>query len=342
VSLDGARAGQLRSLKLRVLVREHLGESVSESDLIPVDFSRGAAVLHGDIAWVLVGEQTSRGLGPALLWALKNESTSLNVIADTDAEVLARQATHFTYPIAVWQSEGRLLVRAYAASHAMPTEPKSSHMEFVDIIRESGAAPHVEHGIVTGEVLGLEVCRAVTDEYSGESRLEVGIGAHDREAFALLHGNKPKIEALADVVASVVKQRTPRADPHPFNRLAPERMLRARVLAEPELVGAAELVPSNSPFPRTNVLDVVPCVASGCRPDGSDIVVVFTAGADPDIVPFALDSRDFINPLADLIVAMPETHITRTNRRALELAKSPAQFMGIKPVGIEGELASPA
>ena len=299
-------------------------------------------MLQGDIAWVLVGEQTARGLGPALLWALKNGSTSLNVIADTDASVLARQATHFTYPITVWQSEERLLVRAHAASHVMPTEPAPSHLEFVDIIREGGATPHVEHGIVTGEVLGLEVCRAVTDEYSGESRLDVGIGAHDREAFALLHGNKPKIEALADVVASVVKQRTPTADPHPFNRLAPERMLRARVLAEPELVGATTLVASDAPFPRTNVLDVVPCVASGHRPDGSDIVVVFTAGADPDIVPFALDSRDFVNPLADLIVAMPDTHITRTNRHALELAKSPAQFVGIKPVGIQGELASPA
>ena len=342
MSLDGARAGQLRSLKLRVLVREHLGVSISESELTAVDFSRGAAVLHGDIAWVLVGEHTSRGLGPALLWALKNESRSLNVIADTDAEVLARQATHFSYPITVWQSNDRVLVRASAAPHLVPKEPPPSHFEFVDIIREGGASPHVEHGIVTGEVLGLEVCRAVTDQYSGESRLEVGIGAHDREAFALLHGNKPKIQALADVVASVVKQRTPSADPHPFNRLAPERMLRARVLAEPALVGATTLVASDSPFPRTNVLDVVPCVASGKRPDGSYIVVVFTAGADPDIVPFALDSRDFVNPLADLIIAMPDTHITRTNRRALELAKSPAQFMGIKPVGIPGELASPA
>ena len=50
----------------------------------------------------------------------------------------------------------------------------------------------VEHGVVTGEVRGLEVCRVVDDRTTGDGvRLEVGVGAHDREAFAIIHGDVP-------------------------------------------------------------------------------------------------------------------------------------------------------
>jgi len=289
--------------------------------------------------WILVSDQPHRGLGPSLLWALKENATELHVLADSHTDVLARQALHFAFPITVWNVDDRTLTLAQPGPHIESPPAIREHLDFVEIITSGGAVAHIEHGIVTGEVLGLEVCRAVTDQYSGEHRLEVGIGAHDREAFALLHGNKPRIEALSDVVESVRKQRRPGAEPHPFNRLAPERLLRARVVASPQLIGAKLVTPCDPPFPRTNVLDVVPCVATASLLSGKEVVVVFTAGADPDIVPFALDARHRINSHAELIVAMPDTHITRTNRIALELAIEPAQFMGIKPVGIDGELA---
>ena len=47
----------------------------------------------------------------------------------------------------------------------------------------------------------------------GAARLEVGVGAHDREAFALVHGDLPTVEALAGVVASWRRYRRPGADP---------------------------------------------------------------------------------------------------------------------------------
>ncbi len=55
----------------------------------------------------------------------------------------------------------------------------------------------VEHGVLVGEVRGLEVCRVVDDPHLGTTRLEVGVGAHDREAFQMLHGDVPAIELLA-------------------------------------------------------------------------------------------------------------------------------------------------
>ena len=76
--------------------------------------------------------------------------------------------------------------------------------------------PNVEHGVVTGEVRGLEVCRVVDDPHTGAVRLEVGVGAHDREAFTIMHGDVPTVDALAGVVAR--RRRAPPARPRPSTR----------------------------------------------------------------------------------------------------------------------------
>ena len=50
--------------------------------------------------------------------------------------------------------------------------------------------------MLTGEVAGLEVLRAVVDPYTEELRLEVGLGNHDREANTLVYGNVPPVFAI--------------------------------------------------------------------------------------------------------------------------------------------------
>ena len=90
-----------------------------------------------------------------------------------------------------------------------------AHLELVPVIEAGGATPLVEHGVVIGEVRGLEVCRVVDDPHTGAVRLEVGVGAHDREAFAIIHGDVPTVEALAGVVAAVAEHRSPDAPPAP-------------------------------------------------------------------------------------------------------------------------------
>ena len=330
MSTNDTRKSQLLSLKLRALVRDHLGRS-SDDGLEPAVFARGAAVIDGDSCWVLVEEQSTRGFGPALLWALKSDKRELHLLAETGTGVLARQASNIDFPVSVWHVDGRSLLAAVAEPFAAPREPNPEHLAFIDLIDNGGATPVVEHGVVAGEVLGLEVCRAVNDPITGAARLEVGMGAHDREAFALLHGDKPTVEALADVVSNVKQHRRPGALAHPFNRIAPERLLRSNIIGAPQLVGARHLAPCDPPFPRTNVLDTVPCVARGTTTSGRDLVVVVTSGADPDIVPFALDARSFVDHVngtdSELRIAMPSTHVTPTNRRALSLARHDATFV---------------
>ena len=125
------------------------------------------------------------------------------------------------------------------------------------MIEASGATLVVEHGVVTGEVRGLEVCRVVDQPTTGyfdedwaaeggepigalESlaaqqgggngvMVEVGVGGPDREAFRIIHGDLPTVDALAEVVATVAGHRAAGAAPHPLNRLVPERLLRHRL-----------------------------------------------------------------------------------------------------------------
>jgi hypothetical protein len=145
--------------------------------------------------------------------------------------------------------------------------------------------------VVAGEVGGLEVCRVVDDPEMGTTRLEVGVGTHDREAFTMMHGDVPTTESLARIVQAVAEHRRADARPHPLNRLARERLLRAQVIADPSIVGAASLQAFPPPVPRTNLKDPVPCVAAGVDASGRSVVVVCSSGVDLDLVPYAADAR---------------------------------------------------
>jgi hypothetical protein len=282
------RRGRLRSIKLQALARDHLGRAL---DARPGSFPPGAALLDGDQAWVLVEDGPERGLGPALAWAVRNGAAGLHVLAERSTGLLARRAGGFRLPISVWHVEERTLLPAVVEPPVVPPAADPAHLELVDTIIAGGAVPVVEHGVVTGEVRGLEVCRVVDDAATGAVRLEVGVGAHDREAFTIIHGDVPTVEALAGVVAAVVAHRSTDAPLHPLNHLAPERLLRWRLEQDPALLDLVTLTPSQPPVPRPNVKDRVPCTAIGRREDGSRVLVVCSVGVDLDLVPYAVDAR---------------------------------------------------
>jgi hypothetical protein len=307
VETTDARRAQLQSIKLRALVSDHLGAD-AEITPIPATFGLGAGVAVGDEIWVLASERSERALGPALAWARQagfpDAFTTLHLLADEATPLLARRAAEFVVPIHVWQVEGRDLHAAAAAALPPVAQLPLRHEELRALIVAGGAIPVVEHGVLVGEVHGLEVCRVV-DGPDGAPRLEVGVGAHDREAFGLVHGDVPTIDALAGVVTAVAAHRTPGAEPHPLNRLGAERALRAALIADPSLVGARSLRPGEPPVPRQNVKDAVPCVAVG-ESDAGPVVVVCSIGVDLDIVPYAVDARLAAGtPEAEIVLALP-------------------------------------
>lgn len=334
---ESDRRARLLAIKLQALVRDRLVEAGVATPALTVGaFAPGAALMAGDAAWVLIEPAAAdgRGLGPALVWASRQGASSLNVLAEQGTGVLARRAAEFTLPTTVWQADGRNLLLAAPAPIEPPPVPPADHLRFVTDIEAAGATPLVEHGAVVGEVRGLEVCRVVDAEGpdGAEARLDVGVGVHDRQAFAIIHAGVPVTEALANVVASVAGVRDVEVPAHPLNRLAPERFLRWRLEQEPWLLAMASVRPAQPPVPRRNLKDRAACTARGERIDGTEVVVVGSVGVDLDVIPYAADARlaaeaDSGDAQLDLVVVMPQRDLVPVTAELANLLRRPASLV---------------
>lgn len=307
------RRGRLLAVKLAALVRDRAPAAA----LRPGDFGGGAAVLADDQAWVLLDDRPDR-CGAAIAWALRHNAAAVHILSDHPAGLIARRVLGWQLPVSVWQVTGRSLTAAEPDPLPAPRPLPVEHAEFEPVILAGGAEPVVEHGVLAGEVDGLEVCRVVTDEHTNSVRLEVGVGAHDREAFQLLHGDRPTAEVLGDVVAAVRRHRRPGAARHPFNLLAQERAMRAQLVAAPRLIGASHVQPIAPPVPRSNVKDAVPCVAQATIA-GQPATIVCSVGVDLEVVPFAVDAMR-AGGTSECLVVVPERDALSIQSQLAELA----------------------
>jgi hypothetical protein len=331
-STDRERRSRLLSIKLRALVREHLGLS-SEPEGRAEVFGLGAAFVTPSETWVYVDGAAQRALGPTLAWFVTQMQSGmapagapLNLVVERDSGLLVRRAAMFDLPIHVWHVNERLLLPAVREEHLPLIPPHPRHLEFVPMIERAGADVVVEHGIVVGEVLGLEICRVVDDVETGEMRLEVGMGAHDREAFALIHGHLPTEDALRSVIDTVAQHRQTGARIHPLNTFGAERLLRAQCIAQPEMVGLSFLEPAEPPIVRTNLKDAVPCVARGHDGAGDNAAVTFMHGVDLDVIPFALDAADRLGDNVRIIVAARDKDVVPSIMKMGVLAYRPIEL----------------
>ncbi len=336
------RRSQLLAIKLKALVSDHSGRPVeAEAETFPT----GAALLCDGEAWVLADGPASRSLGGALVWAIRRSATHLHLIAEHDTGILARRSASFSMPISVWLGEGRTLRPAEAEPLAPSLTVSADHEGLRALIVSGGASPHSEHGVLFGEVRGLEVCRVVdspTTGYLGELselaehlpagdgglRLEVGVGSADREAFQLLHGEVPTVESLASVVHAVVTHRSIGSPQHPLNRLSVERFLRWQAEQDPHLVGCASLTPGQPPLPRPNLKDPTPCVGDGIDVEGRPVRVVFSSGVDLDVLPYVAD----VQAMGDerVVLALPERDLLPVVAKLAELLVEPVEIVALR------------
>jgi hypothetical protein len=328
-------------LRLRAIVDAQRGGSGTggaiggRSDVEVSEFGQAVGLVIDDVAWVLVTGRYERSLGPALMWALRKNATSLKLLLNERAGELARIATHFDFAIEVFEVDAAGVARVAVPKDATKIEVSVADEMFADFIKSAGADVVREHGVISGEVCGLEVCRVVRAtsasdlDGAGESELEIGVGAHDRETFKLLHGRTATVESLRKVIAEVAARRAVGAQVHPLNQLARERMLRHYVCLSPQLVGAKSLQPAQPPIARTNLKDVVPCCAVGVSLTGEKMVVIFNVGVDPDVVSFGADARGQINASADLVFAMPTRDIVPAVEQIAQMLRRPARFVGV-------------
>ena len=338
---SSSHASRLAHLRLKAIVDAQRsgagagGEIGGLSDVEVSEFGQTIGLVVDDVAWVLVTGRYERSLGPALMWALRENVTSLKLLSSERSGELARIAAHFDFAIEVFQVDAAGVARVAAPKNAEKIEVSVADEMFAEFIKSAGAEVVREHGVISGEVCGLEVCRVVRAmsvgdlDGAGESELEIGVGAHDRETFKLLHGRTATIESLRKVIAEVAARRALGAQVHPLNQLARERMLRHYVCLSPQLVGAKSLQPAQPPIARTNLKDVVPCCATGVSLTGEKMVVIFSVGVDPDVVSFGADARGQMNASADLVFAMPTRDILPAVERIAQMLRRPARFVGV-------------
>jgi hypothetical protein len=258
------------------------------------------------------------------------------------AAVAARRAGLFAMPVDVWLADGRQLTAIAAAPADVADEAAPPDLApMAARIQAAGAEPVYEHGGLSGEVLGLEVCRVVADD-TGRRHLAVGVGKYDREVHeALLAGDDgPGLDdALRRVIDSVREQRRPGMAAHPANQLATERWLRTVLVTHPEWAGARFLQPVPTTEPRTDLRQPAPAAAIGDDGAGQPLLVMCTAGTvDLEAVPVAADTRlaRSVTSSPRLVVAVDppaDARITRDLAGALRQPATvtvvPAEWRGI-------------
>jgi hypothetical protein len=296
-----------------------------------VAFGGGAAVVAGPRAWVLL-DGPEHGLGSVLAWARARGIADLDVLAGeqaTDAGDLARRAEAFDPSPRVWWVRDTEIDRAEPRPLAAPDQPRAEVLAAADALHRAGLDVVVDHGVVSGEVLGLEVARVVVGP-DGDARVEVGVGRTDREAFAMVHGHLPVDDALQSVVDTVRGQRRADAAGHPLNRLAGERWLRSHLIDDPERLAGWQLDAVEGPIPRGSVNDVVPAIAVGTDADGEPVVVACSVGIDLEVVPLAADARAVHDPDARLVIALPARDAHEVTRALASSLRQPAQVLPIE------------
>ena len=151
--------------------------------------------------------------------------------------------------------------------------------------------------------------------------VEVGVGGPDREAFRIIHGDLPTVDALAEVVATVAGHRSVGAAPHPLNRLVPERLLRSRLEEHPDLVGLRRIDPVSPPLPRQGLNDVAPCVAVAVDDAGAPWRVVCSVGVDLDLIPFVADVQAATDDA--VMIVLPSRDLVPITREVAALLRTP-------------------
>jgi len=241
------------------------------------------------------------------------------VEGEAAAAVVARRAVQMADPPAVWAIAGRVLTPATPAPATLPDPMEPADLQYVDLLRSHGAEPVVEHGVLRGEVLGLEVARVV------DGHLEVGVGRYDRYARIEMRPGEDPGAALDETVAAVRDRRRPGAGRHPANTLARSRWLRWVVCARPDLVGATSLTPVAPPLPVSDLTDNGAVPSVGTSAEGDPLVVVCSTGVDPDLIPTAADSRCLYRPDAHLVIVVPQGDDHAVTRALADSLASPAQ-----------------
>ncbi len=278
--------------------------------------------------WVLIDDGDVSRFGSALAWWSRRGPATLDVVVDGSPSapgIVARRAACFAHPATVWAVAGTTIMPVEPAP-PVPDSADDPPESIVDLLDAHGLEVIWEHGVLRGEVLGLEVARTVG------TVLEVGVGRYDRSARIEMRPGEALPSALEEAAAAVRELRRPGAPRHPANTLARSRWLRSLLLRTPSAFGFSGLVPVAPPLPWFDLSEAgaAPCVGVSAE-TGSDVVVVCSVGVDLDLVPTAADCRLlYADPSeVDLWLVMPEGDDLPVTRNLAGQLTPPARILTV-------------
>ena len=320
VALSAEQKAGLWKAKLRSLARAHLDRADGVDHAAP-----WGAALETDGAWTaLIEVSPERSFGQALVLAARNNAASLDLLMDVDAASVARRAHLFEPSPSVWQVDGTDMALAEPSEPPPVLAVPKLTAQTTALLDVPDVDVVVEHGWIIGECRGLEVAR-VSGEGS-EQRLDVGVGAYDQGAFAVMNPELTPVEALSEVVAQVLTHRREGAGPHPINRLARERWVRWLLVSDPSKLGLVSLAPVESTQPREGIKDAGAAAALGVAETGETVLVACTVGIDLDVVPTAADLAH-CHDADRIVIVLPDRDRHRLIEASAGESRRPVTFV---------------
>jgi len=339
MTVDAEQQTRLLAIKVAALARPlRTAAGTPPDELAEAPTRAGAITAFADrgTVYALAEHGTAGALSSAILWARRRDAERLVVFTDEGAGDLARWASYFDLgdaPIDVREIAGASSHPAIPTPPSEPLDAPEDAEALIQLLHDAGVEVVVEQGVVRGEVLGLEVARLVRWPLEtggdGELHLEPGVGRFDRDAVAAAHPDEAPADGLARTVFAVRAHRYAGAPAHPVQMLVRERWIRADVVADPALVGAARLEPVDMTTEAFGMRDAHPAAAYGTDLEGQPVLVVCSSGVDLALVPLAADTRDRVDPSARLLIALPERDHHAATAQLAALLQPPAELVSV-------------
>lgn len=244
----------------------------------------GAVIaLVGTSAHALLYTADEASFGAVLLWCRQAEVASVDLFVDgiDELECVTRWAHSFPVCRSVRSPAGAIHDGSAEEMATQVPLPMPELQSLQGELAGRGLDVFVDQGTLVVERLGLEV--AIATLRDGETALEVGVGAVDREANRVLHPTLTPWDLLERVVAEVDRYRHDGEASHPFNRIARERWLDYHLRQTPSLVAEQALLALPPASPRRGMRTEGPA-ASIAQNGEHTTIVVSTVGADVSLL----------------------------------------------------------
>lgn len=325
--ISADRRAALALAKLRALAAEHFAAGdLADAETSSVGTGAGLTLGNRALVYLPDSQRSPSPLAALVAWSARRAATELHLVLDTVDDVLAASVAGLDPAPTVWRVEGTSLVAVGSVELGDPPDPPAAAIAAGAQLSAAGLDVIVEHGVVVGELAGLEVARIAVDAQGG-AVVRVGVGLFDQEAHAVINADLATPDHLAAVIDQVRAQRNGSAGLHPLNRFSRERWLRSVVVAAPELVGCRSLSPLAPLEVRGGIHEPAPAAAFGVSDAGSALVVC-SAGIDLDLVPVAAGHIARARP-DEVVLVLPGRDHHAVIEASMQRLAAPARLVAV-------------